>query len=203
MNEDYFQIQRIRMPNTFFQPETTANTAVLMQLMQAANSKSIAASQVYIPQGGLFKKIVFIKKGIMRSYYVTDLGEEKTMFFRWEGQFAAVPECIFNNQPTQQSWQALEDCDLMEIDFENLEKLSEGNMHLLKTRMQFSQRLLLEALSRVESFVMDKPEERYLKLIAQKPEIIKRVPDKYIASFIGITPVSLSRIRKRLASPKK
>jgi Mn-dependent DtxR family transcriptional regulator len=61
---------------------------------------------------------------------------------------------------------------------------------------------LLEALSRVESFVLDKPEDRYLKLIAQKPEIIKRVPDKYIASFIGVTPVSLSRIRKRLASQK-
>ena len=124
------------------------------------------------------------------------------MLFRWEGQFAAVPECIFNNQPTRQSWQALEDCELMELDFERLEALSDDNMQLLKARLQFSQRLLLEALSRVESFVLDKPEGRYLKLIAQKPEIIKRVPDKYIASFIGVTPVSLSRIRKRLASQK-
>ena len=190
------------MLNIFSQSESPADPAVLTQLMQVANSKSIAASQVYIPQGKLFKKIAFIKKGIMRSYYVTDLGEEKTMFFRWEGQFAAVPECIFNNQPTRQSWQALEDCELMELDFERLEALSDDNMQLLKARLQFSQRLLLEALSRVESFVLDKPEGRYLKLIAQKPEIIKRVPDKYIASFIGVTPVSLSRIRKRLASQK-
>ncbi len=131
----------------------------------------------------------------MRSYYVTDLGEEKTMFFRWDGQFAAGPECIFNNQPTRKSLQALEDCDLMKIDFENLEKLSQGNMQLLKTRMQFSQRLLLEAFSRVESLVLDKHEDRSIKLISQKSVIIRRVPDKYIASFIGVTPASLSRIR--------
>jgi Mn-dependent DtxR family transcriptional regulator len=58
-------------------------------------------------------------------------------------------------------------------------------------------------LQRVESFILDKPEERYQKLIARKPEIIQRVADKHIASFIGVTPVSLSRLRKRLASKKK
>jgi chromosome segregation ATPase len=83
------------------------------------------------------------------------------------------------------------------------QKLSENNISLIKTRLGFAEKMFLDALKRVESFVLDKPEERYQKLIIQKPEIIKRVADKHIASFIGVTPVSLSRIRKRLASQKK
>jgi CRP-like cAMP-binding protein len=174
-----------------------------LPLLQFATSKVIAASEIYIPEGKIFKKIIYIKKGILRIFFVTASGEEKTFFFRWEGQIAAKPECIFDNQPTRQTWQALEDCELMEIDFDTVEKLSENNISLIKTRLGFAEKMFLDALKRVESFVLDKPEERYQKLIIQKPEIIKRVADKHIASFIGVTPVSLSRIRKRLASQKK
>jgi CRP-like cAMP-binding protein len=174
-----------------------------LPLLQFATSKVIAASEIYIPEGKIFKKIIYIKKGILRIFFVTASGEEKTFFFRWEGQIAAIPECIFDNQPTRQTWQALEDCELMEIDFDIVEKLSENNISLIKIRLGFAEKMFLDALKRVESFVLDKPEERYQKLIIQKPEIVKRVADKHIASFIGVTPVSLSRIRKRLASQKK
>ena len=174
-----------------------------LPLLQFATSKVIAASEIYIPEGKIFKKIFYIKKGLLRIFFVTESGEEKTFFFRWEGQIAAIPECIFDNQPTRQTWQALEDCELMEIDFDIVEKLSENNISLIKIRLGFAEKMFLEALKRVESFVLDKPEERYQKLIIQNPEIIKRVADKHIASVIGVTPVSLSRIRKRLASQKK
>lgn len=174
-----------------------------LPLLQFATSKVIAASEIYIPEGKIFKKIFYIKKGLLRIFFVTESGEEKTFFFRWEGQIGAIPECIFDNQPTRQTWQALEDCELMEIDFDIVEKLSENNISLIKIRLGFAEKMFLEALKRVESFVLDKPEERYQKLIIQNPEIIKRVADKHIASFIGVTPVSLSRIRKRLASQKK
>jgi CRP-like cAMP-binding protein len=174
-----------------------------LPLLQFATSKVIAASEIYIPEGKIFKKIFYIKKGLLRIFFVTESGEEKTFFFRWEGQIAAIPECIFDNQPTRQTWQALEDCELMEIDFDIVEKLSENNISLFKIRLGFAEKMFLDALKRVESFVLDKPEERYQKLIIQNPEIIKRVADKHIASFIGVTPVSLSRIRKRLASQKK
>jgi Mn-dependent DtxR family transcriptional regulator len=59
--------------------------------------------------------------------------------------------------------------------------------------------MLAESMVRVESFILLTPEERYLKLIRDKHDIVQRVHDKYIATFLGITPVSLSRIRKRIA----
>jgi CRP-like cAMP-binding protein len=174
-----------------------------LQLLQFAKQKHVSASEIYIPQGKFFKKIFFIKKGTLRSYYLTETGEEKTIFFRWDGQFGAIPECIFDNQTSNQIWQALEDCELFEIDFDLLEEMSENNVQLMKIRMGFVQVMLLEAIQRIEGFVLDKPEARYQKLISQKPEINNRVADKYIASYIGVTPVSLSRIRKRLTSQKK
>jgi len=183
--------------------ENSIDNTTYLQLLQFAKYKSVVASEIYIPQNKIFKKIFFIKKGLLRSFYLTDTGEEKTIIFRWEGQMAAIPECIFDNEPTRQTWQALEDCELLEIDFDVVEKMSENNFLLVKTRMGFAQKMLLESLKRVESFVLDKPEERYQKLIAQKPKIMQRIADKHIASFIGVTPVSLSRIRKRLASQKK
>jgi CRP-like cAMP-binding protein len=179
-----------------------ANAAAVQGLIQEANSRLINASETYIEQGKIFKKIFFVKKGILRSYYITPEGEEKTIFFRSEGQFGAAPECIFNQQPSKQIWQALEDCELMEVDFEKMLQLSEQDTGLLKLRVGFAQNMLLEGLQRLESFVTEKPIDRYLHLMAQKPQLLQRVPDKYIASFIGVTPVTLSRIRRRLATRK-
>ena len=193
------------MCDLFRDPEMTENlndNISNLQLLQFAKQKTVATSEIYIPQGKVFKKIFYVKKGILRSYYTTESGEEKTIFFRWEGQVASIPECVFDNEPTRQTWQALEDCELFEIDYDLVEKMSENNFPIIKMRVEFAQKMLLESLKRIESFVLDKPEERYQKLIAQKPEIIQRVADKHIASYIGVTPVSLSRIRKRLASKK-
>lgn len=172
-------------------------------LLEFAKYKSIKTSTIYIPQSSVFKKMFYIKKGILRSFYITKSGEERTVFFRWEGQMTVIPECVFENEPSRQTWQALEDCELLEIDFEVINKMSKNNFSLLEVRLQFAQKMLIEALLRIESFIINNPEERYNKLIVQKPEIIKRIANKYIASFIGVTPVSLSRIRKRIVSQKK
>lgn len=172
-------------------------------LLEFAKYKSIKTSTIYIPQSSVFKKMFYIKKGILRSFYVTKSGEERTVFFRWEGQMTVIPECVFENEPSRQTWQALEDCELLEIDFDVINKMSKNNYSLLEVRLQFAQKMLIEALLRIESFIINNPEERYNKLIVQKPEIIKRIANKYIASFIGVTPVSLSRIRKRIVSQKK
>ena len=112
-----------------------------LPLLQFATPKVMAASEIYIPEGKIFKKIFYIKKGILRNFFVTKSGEEKTIFFRWEGQIVAIPECIFDNQPTRQTWQALEDCELMEIDFDLVEKLSENStlQHVYLTKEKLFQ----------------------------------------------------------------
>ncbi len=103
-------------------------------LLQFAEHKSVNASEIYINRNKVFKKIFYVKKGILRSFYVNDTGEEKTIFFRWEGQTAAVPECIFDNEPARQTWQALEDCELLEIDFDLIEKIERKQFLVSKNK---------------------------------------------------------------------
>jgi CRP-like cAMP-binding protein len=88
--------------------------------------------------------------------------------------------------------------ELIEFDADALRTKSETDIELLRMRTHFLELLLMDAARRLESFVRDSPEDRYLELINSKQELVSRIPDKYIASYIGVTPVTLSRIRSRL-----
>jgi CRP-like cAMP-binding protein len=163
-------------------------------------TRLIPKGTVYIKEGAVFKKLFLVKKGIMRSYCLTADGVERTLLFTVEGLVYGAADCIFFDQPSTRFWHALEDIELVEMDADEFNKRSESEMELLRLRVQMLESLLMDAAKRLESFVRDSPEERYLELFHTKKELIRRIPDKYIASFIGVTPVSLSRIRKRLVS---
>jgi CRP-like cAMP-binding protein len=85
------------------------------------------------------------------------------------------------------------------LDYDVLQDIVSANPKLDANRKYVLQQMLKEALGRIDTFVLMSPEERYLAYVDQNPEIVNRVPDKYIANVLGITPVSLSRIRKRVA----
>ena len=114
----------------------------------------------------------------------------------------ASADVIFFNQPSGLFFQALEPTQLIYIDYDMLQQIISDNPKLEANRKYILQNVLKEALQRVDSFVLCSPEERYLNFIKGNPDIVNRVPDKYIANVLGITPVSLSRIRKRIMSKK-
>ncbi len=167
---------------------------------ELGNAKSIPKGSVYIKEGDVFKKLFLVEQGVMRSYCLTADGVEKTLLFTVEGLVYGAADCIFFNQPSTRFWHALEDIKLIEVDANEFRSRSESNMELLRYRAQMLESLLMDAAKRLESFVRDSPEKRYLDLLETKRHLIQRIPDKYIASYIGVTPVSLSRIRKRIVS---
>lgn len=162
--------------------------------------KLVKVNEIFISQGMICRNVYYVQKGIVRCFYITDDAEEKTIIFRKESDFFGIPEGLFENKATKQFWQALEDCELYEISHDFIEKMSQNNVTVMKTRIELVQKMTLQALTRVESFVLYSPLQRYQNLLDVQPEIIQRVADKHIASYIGVTPVSLSRIRKRLAT---
>ena len=97
----------------------------------------------------------------------------------------------------------LEKTKTFSIDHRVVEKIVESNPKLEKNRKFIFQKMFKTMIERVESFVLLNPEERYLDYIKKNPTLINRVPDKYIANVLGITPVSLSRIRARIVSKKR
>jgi len=172
-------------------------------LFELTRVMTLDANEVYIRKGDCSRRLAFIEKGIMRSYTIKDNGDEATLFLRWEGQFIASHDAIIHRQPSRFIYRALEPVTLLEIDYDVLEEVLKTHPEYEPLRNFFLMRMLAESLKIMEDFVTQSPEERYRKLITEHFEIVNRVPGKYIASMLGITPVSLSRIRKRMVSKGK
>jgi len=172
-------------------------------LFDMTRKVELRANEVYIHEGDTAKKLAFIENGIMRAYASKDNGDEATLFLRWEGQFIASHDTIIHLRPARFTYRCLENTVLMEMDYDVLEKILNEHREYEPLRNFFLMKMLAESLEMNENFVLLSPEERYLKLIHDKFDIVNRVPDKYIASMLGITPVSLSRIRRRLHSGGK
>jgi CRP-like cAMP-binding protein len=136
---------------------------------------------------------------MIRAYQPKGDGEEITLMLRWEQQIVASVDGILYQRPSRFVYQALEDTTLMEVDYLKVQSVIDNNPRLSSARNILLMQILSQAMDRLESFILLSPEERYRKLIQEKPGIFNRVPNKYISTFLGITPVSLSRIRKRIS----
>lgn len=165
--------------------------------------KSLKAGEVYIYAGDLHRKLAYIRTGLMRAYMINDNGEEVTLFFRKEDGHMASYDCVLENKPSRMFIEAFEDTQILEVDYDKLQDFMDRHPRYEKARKFFMQRLLMESFNRLESFVLLSPEERYIKFAADNKELTERVPDKYIASVLGITPESLSRIKKRIKEKQK
>lgn len=171
-------------------------------LIKATKTKSYAPSEHIIKAGETKKEVFFIQKGLVRAYKVNEKGNEITTLIRWENQIVASPDILFFDQPSELFFEALERTEVLYLNYDVLQTIISENPKLEANRKYILQNVLKEALKRIDSFVLCSPEERYLNFIKGNPEIVNRVPDKYIANVLGITPVSLSRIRKRILSKK-
>lgn len=173
------------------------------ELLNNAKTKSFAVGELLIKEGQTIKQVFFIRKGLVRGVRINDRGEEITTMLRWENQPVASPNLILFNEAARQNFEAIEPTDVFYMDYDHMESILSRNPKLEANRKYFLQNVLKEALERIDSFILLSPEERYVDFVKTKPDIVDRIPGKYIASLLGITPVSLSRIRKRIASRKR
>lgn len=169
-------------------------------LIKASKLESFEAHEYLMKEGSRSRKVFFLIKGLVRFYIVNDKGDEITMMLRWENQTFLNSDVIFFDIPSRFYIQALEPIKALSLDYDQLQAIIDQNPKLEKNRKHILQHIIKEILTNRESFVLYTPEERYIKFIEAQPDIVNRVPGKYIANILGITPVSLSRIRKRLAT---
>ena len=169
-------------------------------LLKAAKNGSFCKKELLINEGSKRNDVFYIKSGLVRCFNINDKGEEITLKLIPEHQVVANVDLILFSQASRYFFEALENTEVFFIDYDVLQDLVARNPKLEANRKYVLQRLLKESMERVESFVLLTPEERYQRFVKDYPGITNRVQDKYIANVLGITPVSLSRIRKRIAS---
>ena len=140
----------------------------------------------------------FLEKGIMRSFYKINEDEIINQFF-FEGQWVADYESFISQTSSKVNIQALEGCQLYLMTKEDIDDLSTQISNWDKLAKLFFEKLYLKKEKRNASLLLESAEERYLNLVKHQPQLINRVPQFYIAQYIGIKPESLSRIRKKMS----
>lgn len=184
MQELLHQIQEIH-------PLSPASTEALSSICRAVSfSKGKNIQEI----GHTCKTIYFVSKGGVRIYYYKD-GTDITESFEFENSFVARAESLFTGKPSRKAIQAIEDSSLIAIDSVKLFKLFDTHPDLERLFRKITESSYVSTVNRIEALQFNTAEERYQNLLKDHPAILKRVPLKYVASWLGITQVSLSRIR--------
>lgn len=146
------------------------------------------------PIGHTCKTIYFVTHGAARIYYYKD-GNDITECFVFENQIIARVESLFTGKPSQKAIEIIEDAELIAINATQLFKLYDTFPDIERLFRRIFEAAYVDTVNRVESIQFHSAEERYRTLLNETPNILQRVPLKHIASYLGITQVSLSRIR--------
>jgi len=157
---------------------------------------SVKKGTVLLKEGQNTQNSFFVLKGCIRSYYIKD-GEEKTTAFYTEME-ALTPPCVISKTPSDYYISCIEDCILL---ISNTDMSEEVNSKFPKFDimcMNFSEELLAKEKMDFDEFKTSSPEQRYLNLIQKRSDLIQRVPQHQLASYLGIKPQSLSRLRARV-----
>lgn len=140
------------------------------------------------------KTIFFIKKGIVRAYSHLENGEV-TFWFGKEGDTIVSMKSYVENQKGYENIELLENCKLYVLKSDNLQQLYNVDIHIANWGRKFAERELIKTEERLISLQFKNATERYIELLEKNPDLIQRVQLGHIASYLGITQVSLSRIR--------
>tara|TARA_R110001592_G_C12900105_1_gene726535 strand:+ start:80 stop:685 length:606 start_codon:yes stop_codon:yes gene_type:complete len=161
--------------------------------------QSIEKGEIVLREGQVAKYIHFICKGAFRTFFTDDQGNiyNKNIFL--EGDFPASKVSLITNSPSYFSIEALEQSIVINIDFKEYRRLINEHTDLKDFYIAYIEKNWIIEKERNEiSLVMENGTERYLKLLQKHPNLEKRIPQRHIASHLGITPTQLSRIRKEL-----
>lgn len=161
--------------------------------------KKLRKKQYLQQEGDIGRYQAFVTKGILRSYTIDNKGDEHILQFASEGWWMADLYSFFTNEPSLLNMEALEDAELLllsrpswELLLEKIPKLEHYFRVLIQNNLIATQRRLLGSLS-------DTAEEKYRKFLETYPSCVQRVPQHMIASYLGVTRETLSRLRRQMA----
>lgn len=165
-------------------------------MLELALFKTYEKGKVVLKRGDFSRNRYFVVKGCLRSYYIID-GEEKTTALFTESESFA-PHCIVTNQPIKHYVSCVEHTIVLISKPEMEETLFFKYPRFGMLFRMLSEAQLAKNQASFDEFRISTPEERYLNLVQTRPDLLQRIPQYQLASYLGITPQSLSRIRNRI-----
>ena len=164
----------------------------------------VPAKTVLLEEGKVSKNYIFIEKGCVRSFFHHN-GNDKTVQFFFENEGLTSFDSFVNNTPSLFTIETIEPSVVYLLPKQYVNQLMDELSHepdFLQMMLQISARRQTHYIGEFVSFIRDTPEVRYDKLLNERPHIVQRVPQHYIASYLGVSTVHLSRIKNKLAKGK-
>ena len=163
------------------------------------NLKEVSKNEILLQQGEVCNETYFVEKGLLRMYSLDRNGKEHIIQFAPENWLISDRSSLYFNQKSRYYIEAVEDSKVMILKNDFFTKLIEQYPHTAENNDILLQKHIRNLQNRVNSLLADTAEERYMTFIKMYPDILLRVPQWMVASYLGITPESLSRVRKELA----
>lgn len=158
----------------------------------------LKAKELYLKAGEIQESIAFSFKGLLRTFYINDKGEEITIAFTKENSYATDYGAFINQKPSKYYIQTLESCLLINMPYTIIQEGYAKFKNFEKYGRLIAEKHLNRRQNRIESFLFDNAEERYLNFISQNRELLNRISLTHLSSYLGIKRQTLTRIRKRL-----
>lgn len=177
------------------------NDAEAAALREFAELRSYEKNELIFTEGNISNEIYFVTKGCVRLFYNVD-GSDKTAFFYTQGKFICAGESYTFNLPAIENYQALEDTELIVLSKVAIEELLAISSRFEVIARIATENELITCQKMIASFITKSAEERYVDLLNNQGELFQRVPQQYIASFLGVSPETLSRIKARVFKKK-
>jgi CRP-like cAMP-binding protein len=176
-------------------PLSVSDEGVVYKLFR---KKTLAKGEHLLEAGNVCRYLAFIETGLVR-YYSTDEKEEKTNYFNKEGDFVCDYMSFLPQTASFVSIQALEDTTFYILNHTDLQTFYQDVEHAERFGRLGIEHVFVQVINQIRSLYTEPPEVRYQKFIFNYPDIGQRIPQYYIASYVGVKPQSLSRIRNRIA----
>ena len=166
-------------------------------ISQLFREKSLQAGEHFLKAGEYATELGFVNSGLLRFYYATSDGKEVNKSFILENQFASGYNAFLSQTPMRFSIQALEDTQLVVCDLQAVVDLFDEYRCVERLCRLLVEQLYIKKEQREAEFLLDDAETRYKNFLARFPDLENRITQYHVASYLGITPVMLSRIRRR------
>lgn len=173
----------------------------LFLFMQRLKPVKLKKYDFYLKEGNVCKSMVIVHTGGLRYFSRSDKGEY-TDGFAFEGEWLGDYESFLLQVPSAHFIEALEDTELFSLSFTDMQALYEHSQRFERFGRIIAERLFIATAKSKRNLIIQSAEDRYLDLLTSQPHIFERLPLNLIASFLGIQPQSLSRIRAKLLNSK-
>jgi CRP-like cAMP-binding protein len=161
-------------------------------------TRTIKKAEYFVREGGKCKEIAFVQNGIFRSFYTLENGTEHTFCFRFPNQLLAPYSAFISGEASRETMQAITDATVLVLKKSALEAHLRSNPEWTSFLKTIAEQEYIELEKRYFQLQRDDAATRYKDLLCNQPEYIQSIPLQYLASYLGISPRHLSRIRKEI-----